>query len=94
MKYDDKKTKDGADMLSTVLGHSDLHSSESLVSQNMSYDKNIDEPQLDHMVQKRIGAHLRALYDDLVQQPIPDRFIEMLNRLDEKKLGSANEDNA
>jgi hypothetical protein len=31
-----------------------------------------------------IGRQLRALYDDVVNQPVPDRFKELLDRLDEK----------
>jgi hypothetical protein len=44
-------------------------------------------PALDRSVQSRIGDNLRALYDDLVHQPVPDRFRELLARLDEGKDG-------
>ena len=33
-------------------------------------------------VQARLGQQLRALYDDVVSQGVPDRFTELLNRLD------------
>ena len=36
------------------------------------------------MIQDRIGDHLRAMYDDLIQQPVPDRFVELLNRLEKR----------
>jgi hypothetical protein len=38
-------------------------------------------------VQARLGQQLRAMYDDVVNQGIPDRFNELINRLegDEKK---------
>ena len=39
------------------------------------------EPSLDRAVQSRIGDHLRQMYDELVQQPVPDRFVELLSRL-------------
>jgi Anti-sigma factor NepR len=39
-------------------------------------------------VQARLGQQLRALYDDVVSQGVPDRFTELLNRLD----GSGNKD--
>ncbi|HEX8167298.1 MAG TPA: NepR family anti-sigma factor [Beijerinckiaceae bacterium] len=42
------------------------------------------EPGLDRAIQERIGDHLRAMYDDLVQQPVPDRFVELLNRLEKR----------
>lgn len=35
----------------------------------------------DH-TQKRIGVHLRAMYDTIVQQPVPDRFRDLIAKLD------------
>ncbi len=29
-----------------------------------------------------IGRRLREFYDDVAQQPVPDRFVELLKRLD------------
>jgi hypothetical protein len=34
-------------------------------------------------VQAKIGQQLRAIYDDVVQQGVPDRFSELLSRLDQ-----------
>jgi Anti-sigma factor NepR len=42
------------------------------------------EPTLDRLVQERIGDNLRAMYDDLMQQPVPDRFVELLRRLEKR----------
>lgn len=33
-------------------------------------------------VQARLGQQLRAMYDEVVHQGVPDRFTELLNRLD------------
>ena len=33
-------------------------------------------------IQAKIGQQLRALYDDVVSQGVPDRFADLLNRLD------------
>jgi anti-sigma factor NepR-like protein len=33
-------------------------------------------------VQARLGQQLRAMYDDVVNQGVPDRFTELLTRLD------------
>ncbi|HSI41743.1 MAG TPA: NepR family anti-sigma factor [Xanthobacteraceae bacterium] len=33
-------------------------------------------------VQSKIGQHLRAMYDDVVRQGVPDRFVELLAQLD------------
>jgi hypothetical protein len=38
---------------------------------------------LNDQTQRRIGNHLRALYDSVVQQPIPDRFRDLIARLEE-----------
>ena len=35
-------------------------------------------------VQAKIGNQLRSLYDDIVQEGVPDRFVELLQRLDDK----------
>ena len=34
-----------------------------------------------------IGDQLRAMYDELMQQPVPDRFKELLDQLDKKNEG-------
>ncbi len=39
-------------------------------------------PGLDRGIQGHIGAKLRAMYDDLAQQPVPDRFTDLLASLD------------
>jgi hypothetical protein len=33
-------------------------------------------------VQARLGQQLRSMYDDVVNQGVPDRFNDLLNRLD------------
>lgn len=35
-------------------------------------------------IQDHIGQELRAMYDEVLQQPIPDRFLDLLKALDEK----------
>ena len=40
------------------------------------------EPKLGQEVQAKIGRQLRAIYDDVVNQGVPDRFVELLSRLD------------
>ncbi|KLK90049.1 hypothetical protein AA309_27900 [Microvirga vignae] len=53
-----------------------------------SNDKLGTKAKLDSGSQKRIGDQLRAMYDELMQQPVPDRFRELLDQLDRKKEGS------
>ena len=33
-------------------------------------------------VQARLGQQLRAMYDEVVNQGVPERFSELINRLD------------
>lgn len=42
---------------------------------------------LDKSVQTAIGTRLRAYYDDIEREPIPDRLLELLNKLKEKEQG-------
>ncbi|MDB5571330.1 MAG: Anti-sigma factor NepR [Hyphomicrobiales bacterium] len=44
-----------------------------------------DELQIDEHIQRRIGTKLRSYYDELLSEPIPDKFIELLVKLDEKE---------
>ena len=39
-------------------------------------------PALPPDVQGKIGEKLKALYDDVVRQPVPDRFMDLLSQLD------------
>jgi hypothetical protein len=45
------------------------------------------EPTIDRPSQSRIGDHLRAMYDGLMQQPVPDRFVDLINRLEKSGDG-------
>lgn len=47
-----------------------------------------NEPVLDQRVQEAIGRSLKAHYDDLVQAPIPDRFLVLLAELEAKELNA------
>ena len=46
-----------------------------------------DEPSLDRAIQSRIGDERRQMYDNLMEQPIPDRLSELLGRLDRGEEG-------
>ena len=37
---------------------------------------------LDRQIQAKIGQQLRSMYDDVVDQGVPDRFVELLKKLD------------
>lgn len=36
-------------------------------------------------IQGKIGQQLRAMYDDVVKEGVPDRFADLLRKLDERK---------
>jgi len=40
-------------------------------------------------VQSKIGNQLRAIYDDVVKEGVPDRFLDLLKRLDRKDEGGS-----
>jgi hypothetical protein len=46
-------------------------------------------------IQSRIGHQLRAMYDDVVRQGVPDRFADLIRKLDASEantqMGSAGE---
>jgi hypothetical protein len=42
---------------------------------------------LDKETQAKIGQQLRAMYDDVVRQGVPDRFADLLNRLERQEEG-------
>ena len=43
---------------------------------------------LSREVQARLGQQLRSMYDDVVNQGVPDRFTELINRIN----GDGNKD--
>ena len=40
---------------------------------------------LNREIQNKIGDQLRAMHDDIVKQGVPDRFVDLLSRLDASK---------
>jgi hypothetical protein len=40
------------------------------------------DPTLNREIQTKIGQQLRAIYDDIVDQGVPDRFADLLRNLD------------
>ena len=49
-------------------------------------------------IQSRIGHQLRAMYDDIVRQGVPERFVELIRRLDvpppDPQMGSTGDQTA
>jgi len=40
-------------------------------------------PRIDSRIQREIGKHLRAHYIDVVNEPVPDRLMELLEQLEQ-----------
>lgn len=40
------------------------------------------KPAMDPKVQQAIGKRLRAVYDDVINEPVPDKFMELLAKLE------------
>jgi hypothetical protein len=43
------------------------------------------EPMLDLAIQKHLGRKLQATYNDLVSQPVPDKFRQLLDELERQE---------
>lgn len=43
---------------------------------------------LDSKSRETIGNRLKALYDGVASEPVPDRFLDLLRQLDRKEQGS------
>jgi len=52
-------------------------------------DGNVAGPTLNENIQEQIGAKLKALFDESVNQAVPDRFVELLQALAEKEEDGA-----
>lgn len=42
-------------------------------------------PEIDSELQQHIGRHLKASYDDILSQDVPDRFLDLLSQLEDKE---------
>jgi hypothetical protein len=40
-------------------------------------------------LQAYIGRQLRAVYDEIVNEPVPDKFVQLLSNLERKKASDA-----
>ncbi len=47
---------------------------------------------LNSEIQSRIGHQLRAMYDDVVRQGVPDRFADLIRQLDSPETPQKNND--
>lgn len=52
-------------------------------------ENSVAGPALNEHIQQQIGAKLKALFDESVNQAVPDRFVELLQALAEKEEDGA-----
>ena len=63
-----------------------LQNPPSLGAEEASIDAGVTlEPEL----QAHIGRQLRAVYDGVVNEPVPDRFLKLLETLEREQAGSS-----
>jgi hypothetical protein len=41
---------------------------------------------LDRSLQAQLGRQLRAIYSDVAEEPVPDRFIRLLEELEAREM--------
>jgi hypothetical protein len=42
-------------------------------------------PEVDQITQGHLGRKLRAAYDEIVRQPVPDKFLKLLEELERRE---------
>jgi hypothetical protein len=52
---------------------------------NAGHDREATEVAIDPKTLETLGGVLKAHYGDLIRAPLPDRFLELLARLEEKE---------
>jgi hypothetical protein len=55
---------------------------------DLQEDRTTPNPGLSETIQEQIGAKLKALFDQAADQPVPDRFVELLQELASKEDGA------
>jgi hypothetical protein len=58
------------------------------LEQVMKDQKSQGKSGLNAEIQSRIGHQLRAMYDDVVRQGVPDRFAELIRKLDPPEVAA------
>jgi len=54
-------------------------------AQRLSDLQNIPHGMLDRSLQAQLGRQLRAIFSDVAQEPVPDRFVRLLEALEARE---------
>ncbi len=75
------KTKGGDDVSAASAGK--------MIEQRQSDMRRKSDPSLDEarLRQQAIGVKLRQMFDQVVNEPVPDEFLDILKRADARKAG-------
>ncbi len=62
---------------------------EKMIEQTQSDMRRKSDPSLDEarLRQQAIGVKLRQMFDQVVNEPVPDEFLDILKRADARKAG-------
>jgi len=55
--------------------------------ERLSQAKGGHEASLDQSTQSAIGRQLRAMFDEIAQAPVPERFLQLLAELEKRPKG-------
>ena len=59
------------------------------ISDDASADKAAPAGRMEPELQDHIGRQLRAVYDQILEEPVPDRFLKLLADLQDKQSGKS-----
>jgi hypothetical protein len=64
-------------------------SAKNMIEQRQSDMRRKSDPSLDEarLRQQAIGVKLRQMFDQVVNEPVPDEFLDILKRADARKVG-------
>jgi Anti-sigma factor NepR len=54
-------------------------------SQRPAYDRKAPRGMLDRSLQAQLGRQLRAIFSDIASEPVPERFVKLLEELEAKE---------
>jgi hypothetical protein len=66
-------------------GEEDSRQQETMGSQNLSHDLKPSRGMLDRSLQAQLGRQLRSIFSDVASEPVPDRFVKLLEELEAKE---------
>ncbi len=67
-----------------------MHNIEARPGPNSNVDDDVEMPVIDALTQAAIGRQLKAHYDELVNAPVPDKFLVLLAKLEARESGGGN----